>query len=376
MIKIIHKDLDQVAVDYYNKVKDDCNRRLNFFSCLFDVIANGSPTNNILNHSLHGATKKTVTNNYLITGIANQQQYHLVNAANIKPVVLANINQLITLVNYLSIGNNLKKLILVKPDDAAGLDATLQGQFGMAPANEEVFYDTINAIINYGFFDGYAYAIASTLGLSTCPYCNRNFIHTVIDKTHRNILRPTFDHFFSQVDHPFLSLSFYNLVPSCYNCNSNLKGQVKMKLDTHSHPYLEGFDDDATFYVFIKHVHQDKSNPDNYELTMIDNQFPKGKKSRRIFGNNLNEGNVNLFKIKEIYRSHLDVVGELVVKCDQLSISYANSLAGLFSNLRTNQTEFYRFYFGNYLDDKDHHRRPLAKMSKDIIKQVLPAFLK
>lgn len=95
-----------------------------------------------------------------------------------------------------------------------------------------------------------------------------------------------------------------------------------------------------------------------------------------MFGNGSNEGNIPLFQLQEIYRSHLDVVGELVVKCDKLASSYAESLTSLFNQLKTNQAEFYRFHFGNYLDESDFHRRPLAKMTRDVVKQVLPSFLK
>ena len=89
-----------------------------------------------------------------------------------------------------------------------------------------------------------------------------------------------------------------------------------------------------------------------------------------------NEGNINLFKLTEIYQSHLDIVGELVVKCDVLSAGYSDSLHKMFGLLHTNKSEFYQYYFGNYFSKNDFHRRPMAKLSKDVVSQILPTFLK
>lgn len=35
-----------------------------------------------------------------------------------------------------------------------------------------------------------------------------------------------------------MSLSFYNLIPSCTICNSSAKGDALFKFETHIHPYL------------------------------------------------------------------------------------------------------------------------------------------
>ncbi len=102
---------------------------------------------------------------------------------------------------------------------------------------------------------------------------------------------------------------------------------------------------------------------------------------RKIFGgvrgtDTPKEGNINLFKLKEIYQSHCDIVGELVVKCDKLSSCYVNSLQALFSSLGTSREEFYQYYFNNYFNEKDFHRRPMAKLSKDVVSQIIPFFVK
>ena len=278
---------------------------------------------------------------------------------------------------------HLETLILCSPDDALQTESDFLVNIALPNPLTKELKDFLNGIIDYSLFDNFAYDISNKLNVNTCPYCNRNYINTVIDKKGKHIIRPTFDHFFPQSKHPFLALSFYNLVPSCYYCNSSTKNAATISIDTHIHPYKEGFDRDATFLVLVSNLKPNKSDPENYTLLFAVNMNPLAlnDRYRKIFGGlrgteNPDEGNINLFKLKDIYQSHLDIVGELVVKCDKLSSSYANSLHTLFSSLGTNKEEFYQYYFGNYLNEKNFHRRPMAKLSKDVVSQIIPNFIK
>ncbi len=83
-----------------------------------------------------------------------------------------------------------------------------------------------------------AYDLASKLQVNVCPYCNINSTFTIENGT-----RPEFDHFYDKTTYPILSLSFYNLIPSCHICNSSLKGDKNFSLKTHIHPYIDSFDE-------------------------------------------------------------------------------------------------------------------------------------
>lgn len=78
-----------------------------------------------------------------------------------------------------------------------------------------------------------AYELCRKLSIETCPYCNLAYAHTVFEKNIPKI-RPTLDHFFDKANFPIFALSLGNLVPSCYNCNSSLKGSK----DFFSMPHL------------------------------------------------------------------------------------------------------------------------------------------
>ena len=94
-------------------------------------------------------------------------------------------------------------------------------------------YNEIEKIFSYKKFttkkkkEYDAYDLAKNLDIPTCPYCNRTYTKTVITKNREKIIRPEFDHWFPKNQYPLLALSFYNLIPSCHICNSNVKGETK-----------------------------------------------------------------------------------------------------------------------------------------------------
>ena len=92
-----------------------------------------------------------------------------------------------------------------------------------------------------------AYKLAETLDIRTCTYCNRNYTSTVITKKGDKIIRPQFDHYFDKKSNPLLAISFFNLIPSCSICNSNVKGIQKMSLKDHIQPYIDNNLNDIRF---------------------------------------------------------------------------------------------------------------------------------
>lgn len=83
-----------------------------------------------------------------------------------------------------------------------------------------------------------AYTLCKKSRIKTCPYCNLSYAHTIYRDADKK-LRPTLDHFFCKKDYPFLALSLYNLVPSCYICNSSLKGDENFFHKKHLYPFSD-----------------------------------------------------------------------------------------------------------------------------------------
>lgn len=81
-----------------------------------------------------------------------------------------------------------------------------------------------------------------------CVYCNLDMVCIIKYQNLKSGELITqalldIDHFFSKARFPYLGLSFYNLIPSCHNCNSNLKGSKEFLLETHIHPHILSFND-------------------------------------------------------------------------------------------------------------------------------------
>lgn len=90
------------------------------------------------------------------------------------------------------------------------------------------------------------------IGIASCPYCNENTakVDLLVEGDEvSNLMGHQLDHFFSQLDFPYLSLSFFNLIPSCYTCNSIYKRIKKFTLSTHVNPYDKSINEEFQFFV-------------------------------------------------------------------------------------------------------------------------------
>ena len=200
-----------------------------------------------------------------------------------------------------------------------------------------------------------AYTLAQALNVTVCPYCNRNYTFTVRSKN--GSTRPQFDHFYDKATYPILALSFYNLIPSCPTCNASIKGRKQFSLTTHVHPYVEGFDDKARFALHVKDssFYYDEKGFD----VILDSNDAKAQK------------NIDDFALQEIYQNHKDIVLELIQKSVMYNESYIEELMKNYEGtLFKNEEDLLRLIFGGYIADEDLGKRPLSKLTKDILEQL------
>lgn len=205
-----------------------------------------------------------------------------------------------------------------------------------------------------------AYDLAAKLDVRVCPYCNRQYTFTVLN-VRENISRPEFDHFFSQEKYPLLSMSFYNLIPSCKICNSTLKHTKQFTLARNIHPYQHGFDEVVRFNYNPNDAKSAIGLGTNMEITCV----PQA--GHTLFDQYTN--NVRVFKIAEIYQGHTDIVAEIVRKFYMSDGKYLEVLFKSFPQIGSYE-ELYRLAFGNYLENKNLDQRILAKLTKDIVQQL------
>lgn len=86
--------------------------------------------------------------------------------------------------------------------------------------------------------DWCAYELCRRAKYYICPYCQQSYAMTIHRADRTRALRPTLDHYYPKSRFPFLAISLFNLVPSCYTCNSSLKGARDFYKDRHLHPYV------------------------------------------------------------------------------------------------------------------------------------------
>ena len=238
---------------------------------------------------------------------------------------------------------------------------------------ERFFHQTDTNATYFGF------KLAKALKTNVCVYCNREYISTISDLRGQKIISPAFDHFLSQSEYPYLAISLFNLIPSCYSCNSQLKLAEKFTLDDYLYPHELSYESKAVFKVLwigkeIKSKYKDDEiiNIDDLSIKIEPLSSPT---ERKIFGDpTLSEtkrkGNLKVFKTELVYDSiHKDSVHEIITQFRVHTKSDVESLKKSYKFIK-DDSNVYRFYFKNYLNEEDFNKRPLARLTRDIAKQM------
>ncbi|WP_420575248.1 HNH endonuclease [Ekhidna sp.] len=207
-----------------------------------------------------------------------------------------------------------------------------------------------------------AYKIVQHLNINACVYCNSQLAIVVKHKS-KFKARLEMDHFFSKTRYPHFSTSFFNLIPSCSNCNKS-KSDTETNLKTHFHLYSENgllnqFKfrlSDASILKFSK-----TRNRNDIKIEFLDHNTAV---------NHISNDHDSLFAIKAIYETQRDVAEELIDKKIAYSNSKKKELLTKFKALFPNEDILNRLIIGNYTREDEIHKRPLAKFTQDIAQDL------
>lgn len=221
---------------------------------------------------------------------------------------------------------------------------------------DEAFRQKIKEAFDYKNKRKKLVEVAKWLNVKTCPYCNMQYTlyaSAFEDGKLEEMAKFQFDHFYGQTEYPMLSMSLYNLIPSCASCNQGKSDSVK--LDLAFHPYRAAIKDTFRFRV---------SDPKRLIMEIDTNDIDIELKSR-IPQEKFNEFN-NAFHLKTLYRRHRDVAREVFVK------AYLCEYYGYPSNFSFLQDEqlMERIVKGFYPDEDDIDKRPLTKLEQDLWMQA------
>lgn len=191
--------------------------------------------------------------------------------------------------------------------------------------------------------------LLNNINQDTCTYCNRNYTLQLVS----NRSRAQLDHWFAKETFPLLSLSFYNLIPSCSSCNHIKLNDV---IDnSFAHPYT--FNEENQKFTFSF----------NY-VTLNDDYDIKCK----VDENSKMDKTLKGFKIKDIYNSHSKKeLKDLLELRYKYSDNYIDLLINKTFKGLMSKEEIHRMIFGIEIKEEDYHKRPFSKFKHDIINELL-----
>lgn len=196
--------------------------------------------------------------------------------------------------------------------------------------------------------------LSCMLNIKVCPYCNHNFTLyiDIFGKTKMKGLFQ-FDHFYDKSDYPYLSMSLYNLIPSCSSCNHQKR---TTQLDIRYNPYFKAISDEFHFKVMDSFLlRSGKKGVDKIDI----------KIERNARGQGINELQEDLH-LEEQYSRHKDIVQEIYDKAYSETY-YRNMLTCIPAEDRE---KLLNQWLGISLDMNDIDKRPLTKFSQDVLRQA------
>ena len=261
----------------------------------------------------------------------------------------------------------LKNLLVSEPADLVRLEQTINNDFAALPNAKRPKNKELEKIMGYDavFNSGSkskAFWLAKTVGKNTCVYCNRQYVFTVErgdgEVKEDRIARPVFDHWFAKSKHPLLSLSLFNLIPSCSICNSSVKIEDEYTLATHIHPY----------------VHEDGHPYFTFRVTPAAKKKLKWEVKLDAMPGSKEEKTINDLCLNEQYTMHgTTEVNDLMEFKYKYPTGYLKQLmTDVLKDAAKNGhdltiEEVYRMLFGTELNHDKFLDRPLSKMKHDIL---------
>lgn len=194
------------------------------------------------------------------------------------------------------------------------------------------------------------------IGIKSCVYCNSQLAVSIEKDQKVYSGRFQVDHFNSQDEFPWMTISLFNLYPSCASCNGNKSNDVVIfelytndrdKLRTS--PFIFRLDPGSKAkYLTSKDPKEIRYNFGDRDKKSVPSAF--GKK----------------FHIDAVYATQLDLVEEMLLKSQMYDETYRKTLSNNFSKLGISNVSIERIILGNYVKEIELHKRPLAKFMQDL----------
>lgn len=197
------------------------------------------------------------------------------------------------------------------------------------------------------------------LGVKACVYCNSQLTVSAEYDDKSLVARFQVDHFIDKASYPCFSISFFNLYPVCASCN-NKKGNREIGFQLYSQDSIKTIQSDYKFSI-------DQTSVAKFRLT-------RNEESLEIRFDDKDHNLNKYLAVNGIFATQKDLAAEMILKAEFYNDSYKANLQKSFKNLYGQKgvanIDFNRFIIGNYTDPKDIHKRPMAKFTQDIARQL------
>ena len=194
--------------------------------------------------------------------------------------------------------------------------------------------------------------IVDKLNLKVCPFCNENYIMNRGPKHTSAQL----DHFFPKESYPIFAICLFNLVPSCYACN-HIKSTQQIYVSPHDQAF--SFDNLKISYRPIDDSFINDYHKINVKFIVPDNEI--GEKIK---------GNIKALRLENSYAHHADYVQDILKKGQIYNDSRIVELLTNHPQLFKSKSEIVSLVFSNYIDENDLNKRPLSKLTRDILQEI------
>lgn len=207
---------------------------------------------------------------------------------------------------------------------------------------------------------------AENSGIKSCTTCNTQYtLKTSQPKGEKLLFH--LDHYFPKSVYPYLSLSYFNLLPCCASCNMS-KSNKPFTISQNIHPYVDSFHNIAKFRLDAAslidfYLGPDKSGSALHYSAKIRSHYFGDTGYELKLANYLKE-----FRIEEQYGQFKDVAAEMCLKARYYDKKRRQELKLFFESagMILDEELITRLILGNYHLDKDLLNRPLAKFMRDI----------
>lgn len=264
------------------------------------------------------------------------------------------------------IENNVEQILLSSPEDllkwTERIDHDFPGVFSTTKKNKTQATNLGKKVYDAFRYDNYRknklIDLAKKLNVKCCPYCNMHYtLYAEKGKTRADELTKfQFDHFYAKSKYPMLSMSLYNLIPSCAVCNQG-KSDANLSLDYN--PYYSNIYKQFSFMVHDPiGLFCGERIKDEIEIDIQQNGVNK---------NDLDDF-IDTFHLKTLYQRHGDIAQETFDKAYEKPYYQQPSN---FSWLSNSSPEYIQqLWMGVYPNEKDIEKRPMSKFIQDLWRQA------